>query len=72
MRGFLFGAGLAALAGLISACNTTEARLGGTAVGAGAGAAVGGPVGAVAGGVVGYMAGPRVAAETRRPVRRRR
>lgn len=53
------------------ACNTTEQRVGGAAVGAGTGAAVGGPVGAVVGGAAGAVAAPTVVQGTRRATRRR-
>ncbi|RXT15567.1 hypothetical protein B5U98_31090 [Bosea sp. Tri-39] len=54
-----------------AACNTTEQRVGGAAVGAGTGAAVGGPVGAVVGGAAGAVAAPTVVQGTRRATRRR-
>ncbi len=59
-RRFLFlglaAAPLAACAGT----STTEQRIGGAAVGAGAGAVVAGPVGAVVGGAAGAVSGPSV------------
>lgn len=62
---------LIAIAIATGACNTTEQRVGGAAVGAGTGAAVGGPVGAVVGGAAGAVAAPTVVQETRRATRRR-
>ncbi len=53
----------------IGACNTTEQRVGGAAVGAGTGAAVGGPVGAVVGGAAGAVTAPTVVRGTRRATR---
>lgn len=65
----LFGLlGLAALS--LSACNTTQERVGGAGVGAVAGAAVAGPVGAVAGGVLGAATGPSVSRSVGVPQRR--
>lgn len=61
-------------AGPLAACagtTTTEQRIGGAAVGAGAGAVVAGPVGAVVGGAAGAITGPSVVRETRRTTRRR-
>ncbi len=63
--------GAAFAATLLAGCNTTEQRIAGAGVGAGTGAIIAGPVGAVAGGVVGAVYAPRVARETRRPVRKR-
>lgn len=53
----LFLAGLVGLS--LSACSTTEQRIGGAGVGAVTGGAILGPVGAVAGGVGGAVYGPR-------------
>ncbi|MBB4041413.1 type IV secretory pathway TrbL component [Microvirga flocculans] len=54
-----------ALLGLaVTACTTTEERVGGAAVGAGVGA-VAGPPGAVVGGAVGAITGPTVARTVR-------
>lgn len=53
----------------LSACNTTEQRVGGAAVGAGTGAAVAGPVGAVVGGAAGAVTAPSVVRSTRRATR---
>lgn len=50
---------------VLSACTTSESRIGGAAAGAGAGALVAGPIGAVAGGVIGVMAGPTVTSSVR-------
>jgi osmotically inducible lipoprotein OsmB len=55
----------------IAACNTTEQRIGGAAVGAGAGAVVAGPAGAVVGGAAGALTAPTVVRETRRAGRPR-
>jgi hypothetical protein len=60
---------LAATAMALCACNTTEQRVGGAAVGAGTGAAVGGPVGAVVGGAAGAVTAPTVVRTTRRATR---
>ncbi|WP_342360705.1 hypothetical protein [Terrarubrum flagellatum] len=71
-RRFLF-LGLATLP--LAACagtTTTEQRIGGAAVGAGAGAVVAGPVGAVVGGAAGAITGPSVVREGRRSTWRRR
>jgi hypothetical protein len=57
---------IAASALAVGACNTTEQRIGGAAVGAGTGAVVAGPVGAVVGGAAGAVAAPAVVQETRR------
>jgi osmotically inducible lipoprotein OsmB len=54
----------------LSACTTTQERVGGAGTGAVAGAAVAGPVGAVVGGVAGAITGPTVAAATGVPPRR--
>lgn len=63
---------LAAAAALsLGACNTTEQRIGGAAVGAGTGAVVAGPVGAVVGGAAGAVAAPSVVTTSRRAARRR-
>ncbi len=67
MKKIAFAALLGALA---AACNTTDQRIAGAAVGAGTGAVVAGPVGAVAGGAVGAITAPTVTRETRRAVRR--
>lgn len=50
---------------VLSACTSTESRIGGAAAGAGAGALVGGPIGAIAGGAIGVMAGPTVTSSVR-------
>jgi predicted small secreted protein len=52
-----------------AACNTTEQRLGGAAVGAASGAAVAGPVGAAVGGVGGAVVAPQAVRTTRRATR---
>ncbi|MFC5420684.1 MAG: hypothetical protein DI537_10035 [Stutzerimonas stutzeri] len=62
-------AALAVTALGLTACSTTEERIGGAAVGAGTGAVVAGPVGAVVGGAAGAVTGPTVARTTRRAVR---
>lgn len=62
---------LAAVAIAASACNTTEQRVGGAAVGAGTGAAVAGQAGAVVGGAAGAVTAPTVVQESRRATRRR-
>lgn len=62
---------LIATAFAAAACNTTEQRVGGAAVGAGTGAAVAGPAGAVVGGAAGAVTAPTVVQETRRATRRR-
>lgn len=69
MKQFLIISGLL---GFLTACNTTEERIGGAAVGAGAGAAIAGPVGAIAGGAVGVVAGPPVTNRVERASRRSR
>ena len=61
-----------AVAALSAACNTTDQRIAGAAVGAGAGAVVAGPVGAIAGGAIGAVTAPAVTRETRRASRRYR
>jgi osmotically inducible lipoprotein OsmB len=55
-----------------AACTTTDQRIGGAAVGAGAGAVVAGPVGAVVGGAVGAVTGPSVSRSVDAPPRRAR
>jgi hypothetical protein len=58
-----------ALAALtVTACTSTEQRVGGAAVGAGVGA-IAGPVGAVAGAAVGAVTGPTVTRGARRAMR---
>jgi outer membrane lipoprotein SlyB len=61
-----------AVSALAAACNTTDQRIAGAAVGAGTGAVVAGPVGAVAGGAIGAVTAPTVTRETRRATRRYR
>ncbi|MGO4176005.1 hypothetical protein [Bosea sp. TAF32] len=68
MNALTFSA-LIAAAIMTTACNTTEQRVGGAAVGAGTGAAVGGPVGAVVGGAAGAVTAPTVVRATRRATR---
>lgn len=70
-RFLLLGLGAVPLAAC-AGTTTTEQRIGGAAVGAGAGAVVGGPVGAVVGGAAGAITGPSVVRGGRRVTRRRR
>lgn len=56
-------------AAAVAACNTTEQRVAGAAVGAGTGAVVAGPVGAIAGGAVGAITAPTVVQSSRRATR---